>query len=120
MAVAAQLPAGQRVPENLTPPDTDESAVQEPTADIEPSAKQQPYAGNVDQNQNAAFTEFDQLAVQPFQATQYLADIRIHTSAELLETLQRVEQLTTINSAQPKAAHPVMFLLHGDEARSLL
>lgn len=58
----------------------------------------------------------------PFQytATQYLADIQIHSSAELLEILQRVEQLTANTATQPQSDNPVVFLLHGKEARSLL
>lgn len=48
---------------------------------------------------------------------QYIAPVRVHTVEELSNLLREAEQLPRDN-AEP--AQPVMFVLHGDEARSFI
>ena len=71
---------------------------------------------------NAARSQPPALAQQPDDgsAVHFVAEIRVHTAAELHKILQRVEQVyqSSIDTAQD--VPPVVLLLHGAEARSLL
>lgn len=49
----------------------------------------------------------------------YLADIRVHTAEELAEILRRAEILLDNGDYTAEKSAPVVFLLHGDEARIL-
>lgn len=50
--------------------------------------------------------------------TRYIANIELHTSAELLDVLQRSEML--FNSGELVEQSPVAVVLHGEEARAFL
>lgn len=52
-------------------------------------------------------------------ALQLLADIRVHSAEELMQLLSRVDRLFLQNEARPENIKPVVFLLHGEEARTL-
>lgn len=54
------------------------------------------------------------------QQARYLAEIELHTEAELLQLLQRAEQLSDQGVIQPDSGYPVRFVLHGSEVRVLL
>lgn len=49
----------------------------------------------------------------------YLADISIHSAQELFDILARADMLLAHGQYSPADASPVIFLLHGDEARIL-
>lgn len=49
----------------------------------------------------------------------YIADIRVHTAEELAEILRRAEILLDNGDYTAEKSAPVVFLLHGDEARIL-
>lgn len=53
-------------------------------------------------------------------APRYLADIELHTEAELLELLERAEALVEQGTLEPGSGEPVRFVLHGPEALSLI
>jgi uncharacterized protein len=50
----------------------------------------------------------------------YLAEIELHTEAELLDVLERSEQLLQSGALSIGTASPVRFVLHGPEVRALL
>ena len=49
----------------------------------------------------------------------YLADISVHSSQELLDILTRANMLFESGQYSAKKSSPIIFLLHGDEARIL-
>jgi len=53
------------------------------------------------------------------EALQLLADIRVHSAEELMQMLDRVDRLYLQGEVPPESIQPVVFLLHGDEARTL-
>jgi len=54
------------------------------------------------------------------QQPRYLAEIELHTEAELLQLLERAQQLSDEGVIQADSAYPVRFVLHGPEVRVLL
>lgn len=50
----------------------------------------------------------------------YLADLQLNTSQELHSVMQRVEQLLNKGELSLDTSHPIAFVLHGPEVRSLL
>ena len=94
--------AGERVPAKLSPP------------------QQSADAASVETNQAAPVLQEPLLFANEEPAPQYLADIQIHSSEALLQILRRVEELVDSEPSQLNADSPVVFLLHGKEARSLL
>jgi intracellular sulfur oxidation DsrE/DsrF family protein len=60
------------------------------------------------------------MPAQAQQSPRYLADIELHTEAELLEALQRSEHLMDEGVLGRNTSSPVRFVLHGPEARILL
>ena len=50
----------------------------------------------------------------------YLAEIELHSEAELVEVLQRTRQLAEAGQLRPGSGHPVRFVLHGPEVTILL
>lgn len=63
-----------------------------------------------------------ELAGQPDtgSAAHFIAEIRVHTAGELHKVLQRVEEAYQSSVENAQGIPPVVFLLHGAEARSLL
>lgn len=60
------------------------------------------------------------ISAQAQESPRYLAEIELHTEAELLEALQRSEQLLDEGVLGRHSESPVRFVLHGPEVRILL
>lgn len=68
-----------------------------------------------DPNKQKSFEVTD----QPISEKNYLADIRVHSPQELTKILLRAEMLLDEGEFEAGQSAPVVFLLHGDEARVL-
>ncbi len=60
-----------------------------------------------------------EVAEKPIIEKNYLADIRVHSPQELIKILLRAEMLLDKGDFEAGHSAPVVFLLHGDEARVL-
>lgn len=58
-------------------------------------------------------------AEEPATNTAYLAQIELHTAAELQSALQRADKLFNDGDLRPGKNPPVAFILHGAEAKAL-
>lgn len=78
---------------------------------------QQVYSPIIQQLEDAEFDEVESPATT--QALGLLADIRVHDADELLSTLMRVDELFERGDIAVGTDLPVVFLLHGNEAKTL-